>query len=69
MTRCAQDARLLFLLKRHEFVEHLRRGGMEGRKQALGAHPAGLPTPRCFGCWLYPDIAFTHVPKEALRPI
>ncbi|KAK9834263.1 hypothetical protein WJX81_001484 [Elliptochloris bilobata] len=31
----AADARLLFLLKRQEFMEYLRRGDAEGQKQAL----------------------------------
>ena len=36
--RCLQDARLLFQLKRQEFIECLRSWEMAGWKQALGAH-------------------------------
>jgi hypothetical protein len=68
VSRYAQDARLLFALKRQEFVEHLRRGDMVGRKQALGAHPAACLSHGALAAGDILRIAFTHLPGRARRP-
>lgn len=44
MVLCLQDLRLLFKLKQQQFVEELRKGTPESKRDALGICPSPPPS-------------------------